>query len=98
VDDYEILKASALVKFSDWKCEDELRLVSAEPNFQDTLPVHNNKWTFPAEMLMGVIFGLKISDQDRQLVEKLCEGRPDSFMYKKAVLHDDKFILKIVDA
>ena len=96
-DDYEILKNSGLVKFSDWKYEKEFRLVSAEPNFQDALPVHNKKLTFLSEMLLGVIFGYKISDSDRQLIKDFCIGRPNSF-FKKAILHDDKFVLKIVDA
>jgi len=98
VDDERILKAAGLVKFTDWEYEDEFRLVSAEPSFPDALPVQNNKWTFPSEMLIGVIFGLRISDQDRQLIMDFCEGRPNSFMYKKAILHDDRFVLKIVDA
>ena len=98
VDDEKILKAAGLVKFTDWEYEDEFRLVSAEPSFPDALPVQNNKWTFPSEMLIGVIFGFRISDQDRQLIIDLCEGRPNSFMYKKAILHDDRFVLKIVDA
>ena len=48
-------------------------------------------------MLLGVIFGYKISDSDRQLIKDFCIGRPNSF-FKKAILHDDKFVLKIVDA
>ena len=96
-DNSEIIKNSALVKFSGWNYEKEFRLVSAEPNFPNALPVQNNKLTFPSEMLLGVIFGYKISDPDRQLIEDLCKGRPSSF-FKKAVLHDDKFVLKIINA
>ena len=97
-DDYEILKCSALVKFSDWKYEEEFRLVSAEPNFPHALPVRNNKLTFPPEMLLGVIFGYKISNLDRQLIENMCKDRPGDFYYKKAILNDDKFVLKIINA
>ncbi len=98
VDDEKIVKETVSLKFTDWEYEDEFRLVSAEPSFPDALPVQNNKWTFPSEMLIGVIFGLRTSDQDRQVIMDLCEGRPNSFMYKKAILHDDRFVLKIVDA
>jgi len=98
VDDEKIVKETVSLKFTDWEYEDEFRLVSAEPSFPDALLVQNNKWTFPSEMLIGVIFGLRISDQDRQLIMDLCVGRPNSFMYKKAILHDDRFVLKIVDA
>ena len=97
-DDYEILKCSALVKFSDWKYEEEFRLVSAEPNFPHALPVRNNKLTFPPEMLLGVIFGYKISDLNHQLIENMCKDRPGDFYYKKAILNDDKFVLKIINA
>ena len=48
-------------------------------------------------MLLGVIFGYKISDTDRQLIENMCRNRPKDFIYKKAVLHDDKYILKITN-
>ena len=94
--DNEILKNSALVKFSDWKYEEEFRLLSAEPSIPNVPPVHNHKLIFQPEMLLGVIFGYKISDPDRQLIENLCKGRPSSF-FKKAVLHDDKYLMKIIN-
>jgi len=97
-DDYEILKCSALVKYSDWEYENEYRLVSAEPNFPEALPVRNKKWIFPPEMLLGVIFGYNISGPDRQLIENMCKDRPGNFCYEKAILYDDKFVLEIINA
>lgn len=97
VDDYTILRKSALVKFSDWSYEKEFRLVSREPNFNDALPVKNKKWNFPSDMLIGVIFGCKIIDSDRQLLENLCSNYSTKLQNKHAVLNDDRFIMKIID-
>jgi len=93
-----VVDNSILVKYSDWEYENEYRLVSREPNYPELIPVHNKKWSFPPEMLLGVIFGYKISASDRQLIENMCKGRSGDFYYKKAVLHDDTFVLKIIDA
>ncbi|MCG6975536.1 MAG: hypothetical protein LJE56_03905, partial [Acidiferrobacterales bacterium] len=91
-----IYEKTALVKFQSWKYEKEFRLLSREPNNQKMLPVKNKKLVFPPEMLIGVILGSQISNSDRQLIEKLCKGRPDGFL-KKAVLNDDKYELSILD-
>lgn len=96
--DYLIMKNSGLVKFSDWSYEKEFRLVSAEPNYKDALPVKNNIWSFPEEMLKGVIFGYNISGPDRNIIETLCKNYPGELCLKKATLHDDKFCLRIIDA
>lgn len=97
-DEYEVMKNSGLVKFTDWSYEKEFRLVSQEPNFKYSLPVNNNIWSFPEGMLKGVIFGYKISDSDRNYIEKLCKSYSKDLYLKKAMLHDDNFYLKIVDA
>lgn len=96
-EDYVILKNSALVKFSDWSYEKEFRLVSAEPNFKDALPVQNKKMKFSSDMLIGIIFGCKISDSDRQLLENLCSNYSTKLHKKEAVLNDDRFLMKIID-
>ena len=96
-DDYVVMKNSGLVKFSDWSYEQEFRLVSAEPNYEDALPVKNNIWSFPAEMLKGVILGYKISDPDRDIVETWSHNYPSDLFIKKADLHDANFYLHIMD-
>jgi hypothetical protein len=96
-DHYIILRKSALVKFSDWSYEKEFRLLSREPNFKDALPVKNKKWNFPSDMLIGVIFGCKIIDSDRQLLENLCSNYSSKLQKKQAVLNDDRFLMKIID-
>lgn len=96
-DEYEVMKNSGFVKFTDWSYEKEFRLVSAEPNYKNALPVKNNIWAFPEGMLKGVIFGYKMSEADRNLIEKLCEKYKKDICLKKAILNDDNFYLKIVD-
>lgn len=91
------LTNSFLVKFSDWSYEKEFRLVSAEPNFQDALPVKNKKWEFSPDMLIGVIYGYRMIDTDRRLLESLCSKYPIKLQEKKAVLNEDKFLMKIID-
>jgi len=97
-DDYEILKNSALVKFTDWAYEKEYRLVSREPNFNDSLPVKNNKWIFPDNMLIGVIFGYKMSIPDKELIIKFSQKYSKRLNFKEAILHNNHFNLKIIDA
>lgn len=97
-DDLKVLKKSMLVKFSDWAYEKEYRLCSAEPNFIGALPVENNKWVFPKEMLKGIIFGCKMSDTDRGLLMDMCQDYSNDFCFKKAELYDNSFFLNIVDA
>lgn len=97
-DDYLIMKNSGLVKFSGWSYEEEFRLVSAEPNYRNALPVKDHIWTFPKEMLKGVVLGYKIPDPDRNIIETLCQNYPGELYLKKAILHEDKFYLRIVDA
>ncbi|MGC2691403.1 MAG: DUF2971 domain-containing protein [Desulfobaccales bacterium] len=96
-DAYAILRNSALVKFSDWSYEKEFRLISSEPAFEGALPVKNKKWNFPAEMLIGIIFGCKIIDSDRRLLENLCKNYSSKLQKKRVVPNDDKFLLKIID-
>ena len=97
-DKYKVMDNSGLVKFSDWSYEKEFRLVSAEPNFDGALPVKNNIWSFPEEMLKGVILGCKISDPDRHMIETWCQNYPSDLCLKKATLHNHKFYLHIIDA
>ena len=85
------------MKFTDWSYEKEFRLVSSEPNFKNALPVSNNIWSFPEEMLKGVILGYKISNTDQKFIEELCRKYPRDLYLKKATLHDDKFYLHIID-
>jgi hypothetical protein len=96
--DGEILRNSVLVKFSDWSYEEEFRLVSeSEPNFEYALPVINKIMKFPSDMLIGVIYGCKISDSDRLLLENLCNNYSTKLYKKQAVLNDDRFLMKIID-
>lgn len=92
-----ILEKTILIKYEDWKYEREYRLSSREPGNQDMLPVQNKKLAFPPEYLVGVILGAHIVDQDRQLIEEWCKGRPAGFI-QKAEFCGDKYDLNITDA
>jgi len=96
-DEYKNLNSSSLVKYSDWSYEKEYRLISREPAIINTLPVIKNIWVFPKEMLKGVIFGCAMLERDRSLIKELCKSYSDDFCFKEVRLHDDKYILQIVD-
>ncbi len=96
-DELEIMKSSGFVKFSDWSYEKEFRLVSAEPNFVNSLPVNNNIWKFSQEMLVGVIFGHKMSESDQNIIQEFCKERTSKIAFKKAMLSDNNFLINIVD-
>lgn len=96
-DEFEVMKNSGFVKFTDWSYEKEFRLVSAEPNFVNVLKVINNIWEFPQEMLIGVIFGYKMSGSDQSIVKGFCGKRANDIAFKKAMLSDNNFYLNIVD-
>lgn len=95
--EFEIMKNTGFVKFSGWSYEKEFRLVSEEPNTVNVLPIQNNIWEFPPEMLVGVIFGYKMIDADCELVKNYCEISKKEIFFKKAVLNDDNYYMKIVD-
>lgn len=96
-DEYLIMKNSGLVKFTDWSYEKEFRLISAEPNFKNALPVKNNIWSYPPEMLIGVILGYKIPKSDRDIIETLCRNYPSEICIKQATLHNNKYYLQIIN-
>ncbi len=94
-DDMEILYHSALTKFTDWKYEEEYRLLSMEPNEPMALSVKNKKLTFPAEMLVAVIFGCRMSEDDRKLIEGWCQERENKVELRQAKLSDTEYKLEI---
>ena len=96
-DDIEILRHSALVKYTDWKYEQEYRLVSMEPNEPEALPVKSKKFVFPPDMLSAVIFGCRISKPDTELIVEWCQQRGGNVQLKQAVLSDTKYDLTIID-
>lgn len=97
-DDDEILRASILTKYTDWKYEKEYRLVSMEPNVPNALPIRNKKYVFPPELLVGVILGCRIRESDRQLIAEWCSNRVDHpVTLRKAVLSESEYELQIID-
>lgn len=95
--DFEILKNSVLVKYSDWSYEDEYRLVSSEPNYKNALPVKNKKLNFPKVMLIGLIYGYKMNASDRKVLKELIKKYNWKIKEKEAVLSENKFTLTIKD-
>lgn len=94
-DDMEVLYHSALTKMTDWKYEEEYRLLSMEPNEPMALPVENKKLIFPTEMLVAVIFGCRISDNDKKLIEGWCLKRKNKIELREAKLSDTEYKLEI---
>ncbi len=72
-------------------------VAEVEPKTENALPVINNKMTFPPKMLIGVIYGCNIIDSDRLLLESFCNRYPTTLLKKRALLNDDRFLMKIID-
>lgn len=90
-DEKEILFATILAKREAWSYEEEFRCVAAEP-WQPLLPLLNNQFlSFQPKRLIGVVFGAKIREEDRQEVLTWSKQRtaPLSFWQAEIVLSGD---------
>ena len=96
-DDDRLLDACILTKAKFWKYEEEYRIVSLEPNQPNTLPVKNNVYCFPEELLIGVIFGCNMIESDRNWIIKLLKKRLGQIQLMEAKKNKYNYSLDIVD-
>ena len=92
------LRISVLTKARFWKYEGEYRLVSMEPSEPDALQIDNGIFQYPEHLLTGVIFGCRMSDEDRGLVTEWSVAGAVHVQYKKMVRNTTSFVLNTVDA
>jgi hypothetical protein len=76
---------SFLIKSPDWAYEEEWRLTSKQPGHID----------IPPEALIGVIFGCRMSDLDRQQIVEWKATRCPPVKIYEAIMSEKEFRLKI---
>ncbi len=81
------LQACVLTKASDWAYEEEYRMI---------LPMVRGNVEYPKELLKGVIFGCKMSREDKDEVVGVLSANSNRVRLYQAVLKEDIFGLDIV--
>ena len=87
-DDMARMKKTIFTKSCHWKYEMEWRIVDKEKN--------SGTQVFPPEVLVGVIFGCRMTETDKQLVREWCQSRTSSFYFYHAEVVEGRFALEIV--
>jgi hypothetical protein len=84
----EIFQRACLVKAEQWQYEHEWRLIRKSEEFV----------TFPRECLTGVIFGCRISNDDRQWVRDWLQGYSHASIYQAIeVKHDIRLSIEPIE-
>jgi len=96
-DNDRLLRTSILSKARFWTYEEEYRLVSMEPNIQDVLPVKNNIWHYPKELLIGVVFGCRMGKEDRDWIIKFLEEARKNVQLMEAKKNEYHYSLDIIE-
>jgi len=76
-----------LTKYTGWAYEQEWRII----DFQSGPGIHE----YPSELLLRVIFGLRMSDSDKALIREWVGRRGHSVQFAQAVRDDRKFSIEI---
>lgn len=87
-----------LTKSSHWKHERERRLVTfpEQPRIPKLVGSGRGWHEFPAESLVGVILGAKMSSDDKRIVRGWCAQSPKELQVHQAHIDDDDYQVNIV--
>ena len=91
------LQAMILTKSKDWDYENEYRLVTKIPPLREQILLRNDKFTFQARHLTGVILGCQISTSNEQAIRSLVAAYPTPVTIRRAVRSTSKFFLEFDD-
>lgn len=88
----DLLKKMAFTKHEDWKYEKEWRIICAFKNPSERY------LKFPREenVLNGIIFGLRTSDNDRQRIREAVESSGANISFYKAIEKNNRFEVEII--
>jgi hypothetical protein len=73
-ENYDALVATALTKRTKWSDEREYRLVFGDPPIKGDPPLHNQKFRFPRNILISIIFGYRVNKEHRNRLVQLIKN------------------------
>ena len=91
------LHVIVLTKAEFWSYEDEFRLIGVDSEGREYLPIKNNTFVFPENLLVGVIFGCQMTNEHKQLIYDWSSNRKNKLAFKQAIQSSIDFSLVIKD-